>query len=48
MKNVWKNNDELYHFFIDEEDVDKQNELIDDLKAINDLIKNKIWIKKNY
>ena len=27
---------------------DKQNELIDDLKAINDLIKNKIWIKKNY
>tara|TARA_Y100000996_G_scaffold213425_1_gene167622 strand:- start:805 stop:1764 length:960 start_codon:yes stop_codon:yes gene_type:complete len=28
MKNVWKNNDELYHFFIDEEDVDKQNELM--------------------
>ena len=28
MKNVWKNNDELYHFYIDEEDVDKQNELM--------------------
>ena len=25
MKNVWKNNDELYHFYIDEEDVDKEN-----------------------
>ena len=27
---------------------DDQNELVDDLKAINDLIKDKIWIKKNY
>tara|TARA_A100001011_G_C14306329_1_gene843351 strand:- start:1537 stop:3513 length:1977 start_codon:yes stop_codon:yes gene_type:complete len=27
---------------------DEQNELVEDLKAINDLIKDKIWIKKNY
>ena len=26
---------------------DDQNELVDDLKAINNLIKDKIWIKKN-
>jgi acetyl esterase/lipase len=25
MKNVWKNDDELYHFYINEEDVDKEN-----------------------
>tara|TARA_Y100000741_G_scaffold203751_1_gene154924 strand:- start:393 stop:1400 length:1008 start_codon:yes stop_codon:yes gene_type:complete len=25
MKNVWKNDDELYHFYIDEKDVDKEN-----------------------
>tara|TARA_B100000927_G_scaffold257873_1_gene226022 strand:- start:267 stop:1232 length:966 start_codon:yes stop_codon:yes gene_type:complete len=28
MKNVWKNNDELYHFYIDEESVDKENALM--------------------
>ena len=29
-------------------DYDEQNKLISDLKSINDLIKDKIWIKKNY
>ena len=28
MKRVWKNNDELYNFYIDEDDVDKQNEFM--------------------
>ena len=27
---------------------DEQNRLNDDLNSINDLIKDKIWIKKNY
>ncbi|MFL2802488.1 MAG: DNA primase [Paracoccaceae bacterium] len=27
---------------------DEQNKFVDDLKSINDLIKDKIWIKKNY
>ena len=27
---------------------EEQNKLVDDLKSINDLIKDKIWIKKNY
>ena len=27
---------------------DDNNELVDDLKAINNLIKDRIWIKKNY
>jgi acetyl esterase/lipase len=26
MKNVWQNNDELYHYYIDEKDVEKENE----------------------
>ena len=27
---------------------DDQSELVDDLEAINNLIKDRIWIKKNY
>ena len=30
------------------EESDEQKKLVDYLKAINDLIKDKIWINKNY
>ena len=33
---------------INDKSHDEQNKLNDDLKSINDLIKDKIWIKKNY
>ena len=29
------------------DDTGEKNKVVDDLKAINDLIKDKIWIKKN-
>ena len=33
---------------INDNNHDERNRLDDDLNSINDLIKDKIWIKKNY